>query len=123
MLSKCRARNDEICVLQIDAAALDLQGVIVTDRNAASGWAGFWPMPDGLRIISRERLFARYWTHRDDPYDEMSHKSGKCAEVLVPGRLEARFVIGAYAANQTALLAFQQLNTGLSARIRGDIFF
>ena len=123
MLSRCRARNAEICVLQIDAAALDLEGVIVTDRNAASGWAGFWPVADGLRIISRERIFARYWTHRDDPYDEMSHKSEKCAEVLVPDRLEARFVMGAYVANQGALHAFQQLNTGLPARIRSDIFF
>lgn len=123
MLSRCRARNHEICVLQIDPAALDLEGVIVTDRNAASGWAGFWPVADGLRIISRDRLFARYWTHRDDPYDEMSHKSEKCAEVLVPARLEARFVIGAYVANQAALLAFQRLNTGLPVRIRGDIFF
>lgn len=123
MLSRCRARNHEICVLQIDPTALDLHGVIVADRNAASDWAGFWPVPDGLRIISRDRLFARYWTHRDDPYDEMSHKSEKCAEVLVPDRLEARFVIGAYVANQAALLAFQQLNTSLPVCIRGDIFF
>ena len=123
MLSKCRGRNDEICVLRIAATVLDQPGVIVTDRNAASGWARFWPVAAGLGNISADRLFARYWTHRDNPYEEMSHKSEKCAEVLVPDRVEVRFIIGAYVSNQTAQLAFQQLNTDLPAQMRGDMFF
>jgi len=53
----------------------------------------------------------------------MSHKSEKMAEVLVPDRAEARSVLGAYVANQTALAAFQALGTGLPVRIRGDMFF
>lgn len=87
MLSRCRARNNEICVLQISAVVLDLPGVIISDRNAASGWAGFWPLEDGLQTIDRDRVFARYWTHPDDLFDEMIHKSEKCAEVLVPDRV------------------------------------
>jgi len=123
MLSRCRGRNNEICVLHTDPAVLDQAGVIVTDRNAASGWVRFWPVADGLSVISRERVFARYWTHRDDPYDEMSHKSEKCAEVLVPDRVEAEFIAGAYVANQDAFRAFQQLNSKLPVRIRSDMFF
>lgn len=123
MLSRCRARNNEICVLRIDPSALDSEGVIVTDRNAASGYAGFWPVSIGLGNIDRERLFARYWTHPGDPYEEMRHKSEKCAEVLVPDRVQARLVIGAYVANQTALQAFQQLNTGLPVGTRAGMFF
>jgi hypothetical protein len=123
MLSRCRGRNNEICVLHIDPAVLDQKGVIVTDRNAASSWVGFWPVADGLRIISRVRVFARYWTHPDDPYDEMSHKSEKCAEVLVPDRVEAHFVAGAYVANQMALAEFQRLNSQLPVRVRSDLFF
>lgn len=123
MLSKRRAHNNEICVLQVAPAVLDVLGVIVTDRNAASGWAGFRPAATGLAILSRERIFARYWTHPGDPYEEMSHKSEKCAEVLVPDSVEAGMIVGAYVANQTALLAFQQLNTELPARIRSDMFF
>ena len=80
-------------------------------------------MAAGLGNINGDRLFARYWTHRDNPYEEMSHKSEKCAEVLVPDRVEMRLIIGAYVSNQTAQLAFQQLNTGLPALIRGDMFF
>ena len=56
-------------------------------------------------------------------YDEMSHKSEKCAEVLVPDRVEARFVVGAYVAIQNALKTFQALETALPVRIRNDMFF
>ena len=122
MLSRCRARNTEICVLRVDASVLDQPAVIVTDRNAASGWAGFWPVATGLDIIDRERLFARYWTH-PDPYETMSHKSEKCAEILVQDRVDAGMIVGAYVANQIALQTFQQLNTGLPVHIRGDMFF
>src|SRR5882672_6495886 len=36
MLSKCRQRNNEICVLRVNPTVLDLPSVIVTDRNAAT---------------------------------------------------------------------------------------
>ena len=123
MLSKRRRYNSTICVLQVDSGALDLAGVIVTDRNAASSWVSFMTVQEGLAAIDRDRLFARSWKHPDDMYDEMNHKSEKCAEILVPDRVEARFVLGAYVANQTALTVFQALGTGLPVRIRGDMFF
>jgi hypothetical protein len=123
MLSRCRGRNSEICVLQIDATVLDLPEVIISDRNAASGWAGFWPVSDGLEVIDRDRLFAHYWTHPNEPFEEMNHKSEKCAEVLVPERVDARFVVGAYVANQTARLALQALKTVLPVHIRSDMCF
>lgn len=123
MLSKRRRYNSAICVLQVDTGVLDLPGVIVTDRNAASGWVSFMTVGEGLVAIDRNRLFARSWKHPEDLYEEMSHKSEKMAEVLVPDRADARFVVGAYVANQTALASFQALGTGLPVRIRGDMFF
>jgi len=53
----------------------------------------------------------------------MSHKSEKCAEVLVPDRVEVRYIVGAYVANQAAQLTFQQLDTKLAVQVRGDMFF
>lgn len=123
MLCARQQRNNEICVLRIDSAVLELPGVIVADRNAASDWVGFWPVPDGLARLNRERLFARYWTHPDDTYEQMRHKSEKCAEVLVPDRVEPRLVLGAYVANNTALAAFSELNTVLPVQIRSQMFF
>jgi ssDNA thymidine ADP-ribosyltransferase, DarT len=123
MLSRCRARNSEICVLRVDHAVLDIAETIISTRNAASDWASFWPVADGLSMIERDRIFARYWTHPNDPFEEMSHKSEKCAEVLVPERVDGALVIGAYVANRSALAAFQGLATTLPAAIRGDMFF
>jgi hypothetical protein len=60
----------------------------------------------GLTVINAERVFARYWLHPDDPYEEMSHKSEKCAEVLIPERVDVQFIVGAYVANQAAQLEF-----------------
>lgn len=123
MLSRVRGHNSTICVLRVDPGVLDLPGVIVTDRNAASSWVSFLPVEDGLRAIDRERLFARSWKHPEDMYDEMNHKSEKCSEVLVPNRVDAQFVFGAYVANQAASAAFQALGTRLPVRLRSDMFF
>jgi hypothetical protein len=123
MLSRCRGRNDDICVLHIDTAVMDLPAVIVTDRNAAADWVRFWPVPSGLSMIEKERVFARYWTHPNDFYEERKHKAEKCAEVLVPNRVDLRFIVGAYVANQAALVAFEGLNSQLPVSIRSDMFF
>ncbi len=122
MLSKCRNRNNEICVLVISHTVLELQGVIVSTQNASSDYTSFWPVNDGLARIDQERVYARYWT-QGDYYDRIRHKSEKCAEVLVPGCVEPRFIIGAYVANQVAFDAFQALNSGLTVSIRGNMFF
>ena len=123
MLSKRRPMNDELCVLRIDPAVLDLAGVILTDRNAATDLVGFWPLDAGLQRISSERVFARFWLHRDDLLEERRHKAEKCAEVLVPDRVDTRFIIGAYVASQTALAHFQALGIPLPVRIQSDMFF
>ncbi len=123
MLSKRRAQNDVICVLRIAPAALDVSGVIVADRNAASDYVRFYPAADGVRALDKEMVFARFWINATDPFDEMKRKSVKCAEVLVPDKLESRFVIGAYVANEQALRAFQALNTQLPVTVNSGMFF
>jgi len=123
MLSRRREQNATICVLCVSPDVLDLPGVIVADRNAASDWVKFSAVEEGLRQISRERVFAQYWTHQGDSFEEMNHKSEKCAEVLVPDRVEARFFVGAYVANQAALAAFNAINVELPASINSAMFF
>ncbi len=122
MLSKCRNRNNDICVLRVDQGVLNLPNVIITDRNAATDMVRFWNVADGLARLDYQRLFAQYWTHPDDLYDQANHKAEKCAEVLVPDRVEAEMIMGAYVANRIALGAFQALNTGLAAQVHGLFF-
>ncbi|HPG67351.1 MAG TPA: DUF4433 domain-containing protein [Candidatus Hydrogenedentes bacterium] len=122
MLSRLRQNNDAVCVLRVHPRVLDLPEVVVADRNASSDWAHFHSVEAGLAALDSSRVFARYWTH-DDPFEEMRHKSEKCAEVLVPDQVDAEMVTGAYVASETALRKWQRLSIALDVIIRADMFF
>ncbi len=48
MLFKRKDTHIELCVLKISTTVLDLDGVIVTDRNAAANIASFRPVATGF---------------------------------------------------------------------------
>lgn len=123
MLSRLREKNNEICILQVDTEVFNLPGVIISDINAASDWARYSPVTQGLKAIERDRVFAQYWTHPEDLNDERRHKLEKCAEVLVPDRIMPCYIRSAYVASDAALSRFRQLNIELPVCIRSDIFF
>jgi len=123
MLSKIRHMNDTICILVIDASVIDFPGVVISDRNAASKWSRFYGVSDGLAALDKNKIYVRYWTNARDQYEAWDLKAIKCAEVLVPNKVEPRYVLGAYVANQAALEIFNQLNIALSVCIRNGIFF
>ena len=123
MLSRRRDQNAEICLLRINAEVIDLPNVIIADRNASSDYVRFYPVSKGLAAIDKDRLFARYWIHRDNQYEEWAHKSVKCAEVLVLDKVEPQYILSAYVANQTALDAIKKLKMDLTVCIKSDIFF
>jgi len=123
MLSKCRAHNDNICVLRVDHTLIDRSRVIVTDKNAAKDYVRFYPVADGLQALNKDLVFAQFWLNRDDPFDEQYRRGVKCAEVLVPDSVSPDLVIGAYVANQKALTAFKELRTRLPVVINGSMFF
>ena len=122
-LSKLRSKNNEICILRVSPEVLDLREVIISDRNAASDWARFYPVQEGLAAIDKDLIFAVYWTNHDNEYEVMEHKSIKCAEVLILNKVEPRYILGAYVANQTALAAFNKLKIELTVELKSVIFF
>jgi hypothetical protein len=122
MLRKRRDQHRSICVLQVSIDVLDLPGVVVTDQNAAGKYVRFAQAPDGLAIVDRDQVFAEWWTHPDQ-IQEWRHASAKCAEVLVPDRVEARFINGIYVSCQEAKNQVNALGTGLTVRINGHLFF
>ena len=123
MLSKRRSQNNQICILRVNTSVLDLPDVIISDRNAASDWARFNSVIDGLAVLDKDKIYARHWANANNQYELWEQKSIKCAEVLVPDNVEPKYILGAYVANETALKAFQQLNIQLTVSIRSDIFF
>ena len=53
----------------------------------------------------------------------MRHKSQKCAEALVPDRVDPCYIVGAYVANATALTGVKGSPFCPSAQVKSDMFF
>jgi len=123
MLCKKQDQNNQICILCVSPSVLDLPDVVISDRNAAADYPRFYTVKEGLAALDKNKIYARYWTNAQNQYDLWEHKSIKCAEVLIPDRVEPEYIRGAYVANRTALKAFQRLNIQLTVSIRSDIFF
>jgi ssDNA thymidine ADP-ribosyltransferase DarT-like protein len=91
-----------LCVLSVDHRVLELPGVAVTDRNAAKSWRRTQLVSDkGLEIVDRATTFAERWDH-PDPLEKERRKTAGQAEVLVPDRVEPRYVRGAYLPSRKA---------------------
>ncbi len=121
MLSRRRSENDVICVLRIQSVVMNFPGVIVSDCNAARGWARFAPAEEGLRRIDAEKVYAKFWLH-ENPVEQDEHKGIKCAEVLVPERIGPNYILGSYVANRQAMEALMAI-CALPTEIKSSMFF
>ena len=122
MLSRVRDRNNLVCVLTVSPGVLKMPGVVISDQNAASSWARFHTSLDGLASVNKDIIQARYWNHPDQ-IQQWRQASAKCAEVLIPDKVESTYVREAYVASDVALKAFQGLAVPLKARIVAGLFF
>lgn len=122
MMSVRRNQHAELCVLQVDTAVLDLDGVVVSDGNAASDYSLYEAAPGGLRIVDEELTFARWWT---DPVKPVywEKKRRKCAEVLVPDVVDPSFIVGAYVSCGDGRSACRRANAPWPLTLEPDLFF
>ncbi len=95
MLHKRLGEANALCVLRVSTEVLTLEGAVITDQNAASDYVRFLA-PSQWPLLAFDDIFAMDWRHPDDQIAYWRHKSCKCAEVLIPHRVEPRFLIGAY---------------------------
>jgi hypothetical protein len=123
MLSRLRRHNNELCILRVSAAVLYIPGVIIADRNAASDYVRFFDVADGLTTLNKDRVFAAYWTHPDEPFADMAHKSEKCAEVLVPDVVAPKYISGAIVAGIHAQDALRAASGELAVLVKSSMFF
>ncbi len=122
MLYVLRCKHLELCVLRISYDVARKPGVVTSDRNAAREWVRFQPWPDGLSMIDKEELFGLSWDD-SDPYKKDRLKGVMCAEVLVPDKVERRYITGAYVSCQEALDQLTGLCTGFPVSINNKLFF
>jgi ssDNA thymidine ADP-ribosyltransferase, DarT len=117
-----RTQHQDVCVLQISPAVLDLPNVVIADGNAASGPTAFWRSPSGLAKVNKETVFAEWWTD-PNPFTLWENRRVKCAEVLVPDKLDARFILRAYVSCDDAESKLKALASDLAIIIDPHMFF
>lgn len=123
MMYKRKGLHLDLCVLRISTSVLDLNGVLVTDRNAASGIALFDEPVAGLGRVDKSRVFARSWIHEGDPMATYDHRSAMFAKVLVPDRVDPEFIQGAYVSCSEAKERLLKVAGDGRIIINGYLFF
>lgn len=116
--------HEELCILRVATEVLDLDGVVVADRNASTDLVRFAPAPGGLSNITKELVFAQYWNH-DDPIAKQRHGAIVCAEVLVPDVVAPNFVEGAYVSCNATAATLKQLvdDDAFTVTVKPYLFF
>ena len=122
MLYKRCDQHAKLCVLRISTEVLDLRNVVISDGNAASEYTAFGALPWGMRLIDKDLVFAERWT--DPDVIKKWHKSRvKCAEVLVPERVDSRYIFGAYVSGVEGQRALEATGAGIPSTIDAHLFF
>ena len=122
MLSRKRSQNEDICILKYDRGILDIDGVILSDKNASCGYAAFYGPEIGLEKIDFNLVYARYWTD-EDYFEQRKKKSIKCAEVLVPGYIPYNYVVAAAVVNECAAEKLKLTGIDKKIVIQPGLFF
>ncbi len=117
-------RQDEasaLCVLRVSPEVLELPGTVLTDGDAASDYVRYLA-PSQWEVLDFDDIYATDWRHPGDPARSCLHKSRKCAEVLVPDRVEPRFLTGAYVVDPKAETLLKSSGFGLPVEIDPSLF-
>ncbi|RPU93089.1 hypothetical protein IPC879_11910 [Pseudomonas aeruginosa] len=98
MMYKRQNEHYNLCVIRVSIDVMSERGVVLSDQNAASDYVRFHSYPDGLRHIVFDDVYADWWND-DDLATSYRKKARKCAETLVPKRVEPRYLTGFYVCN------------------------
>ncbi|EYR63127.1 hypothetical protein N866_02740 [Actinotalea ferrariae CF5-4] len=115
-------RSDDLAVVRVSAAVLDLPGVVVTDGNAANNGTAFYPSPGGLSNLDEDRVFAEWWDH-PDPWVKQERKRQRQAEVLVPDTVPPGLILGCYTWKTGGVEACQRLVGHWSVEVNSRVYF
>jgi hypothetical protein len=122
MLYKRLDRHPSLCVISVSPQVLDLDGTVVTDKNAAADFVRFVPSPAGLVIVDQELTFARWWTDTDY-YEQIRKSQAKQAEVLVPHVVSPEHIYGAYVSCDAGKQSLQAQTSACKVKLHADLFF
>lgn len=91
---------EELAVIRIAPAVLDLPDVIITEINAAADIKPRWhAATDGLPKLDASKIYVHSWNHYD-LYEKGQRRRHMMAEVLVPHQVHPEQISGAYVVSQ-----------------------
>lgn len=122
MLFVLRNQHASLCVLRVNPDVLDYSDTIIADGNASSEYTAFWPPTEGLTRIDRDLVFAEYWTDQD-PIEYFKKKRIRCAEALIPQKVNTKSIIGVYVSCEEAKVRVLKEEPNLVISIGPDLFF
>jgi hypothetical protein len=122
MLFKRLAEAPNLCVVRVSTRVLEVEGTVISDQNAASDYARFLH-PRQWKLLDFDAIYAMDWRHPGNPAAYYRHSSQKCAEILVPDRVESRFLTGAYVIDHAARDRLEALGLGLTVTPNPVLFF
>ena len=122
MMFRRKEEAPSLCVLRVSTAVLEQAGVVITDCNAASTYVRFLA-PSQWKGLNFDDIYAMVWTHPENEAREFQHKSRKCAEVLVPDKVEPRFLTGAHVVDAQAEKVLAGRGFSLPIEINPVLFF
>jgi ssDNA thymidine ADP-ribosyltransferase, DarT len=122
MLFKRLAEAPNLCVLRVSPQVLELEGAVISDQNAASDYVRFLH-PRQWQLLDFDAIYAMDWRHPGNPAAYYRHSSQKCAEVLIPQRVEPRFLTGAYVVDDVGRSRLEAFESALPVAANPVLFF
>ena len=117
-----RQGHDDLVVIRVSHAVLDLQDTVLADGNAASAGTRFYPSPDGLAHLNSELIFAKYWTD-ENYWPDQEKKRARNAEVLVPSLVASGYIKGCYVDTLDKRSYCREFDHLPAVVVRREIFF
>jgi hypothetical protein len=114
--------HDDLIVLRVSEAVLDIPGTVLTDGNAASSGTRFYPSPEGLENLDSELIFAKYWTDSNF-WPVKEKKRARNAEVLVPRLVPSIYIEGCYVDTLAKRAHCQVFDNLPVVTVRREIYF
>lgn len=115
-------RSNDLLVVRVSPAVMDLPGVVISDGNSANGPTRFFPSPGGLAQLDERRVFAEWWTH-EDYWEQLERKRQRQAEVLVPDVVPPEYILGCYARRDRAAAECRGLVANLAVEVNAHVYF
>src|SRR5438093_1371689 len=87
MMFKRKDEAADLGILRVSTQVLNLDGTVISDQNAASDYVRFLH-PKQWKLLDFDAIYAMDWRHPGDQVAYWRHRARKCAEVLVPQRVD-----------------------------------